>query len=752
MGFVRRALWLALAVLALSNPWLGRSQAQGPFSPPTRFELSGRIQLDEADAAARTHLERVKAFVANEQWDEAVETLRLVSENHGEKVIELPPWQYISVRDYCHLQIAGLPPQALQLYRDRVDPQARKWYEQGVAQRDAEPLLAVVDHLFCSSWGDEALYALGELALEQGDHGNARGYWQKILPLSHWAEAAPPAAQTAGTPTWLVYPDSDLELAGVQARLLLVMIMEQDTELAREALAEFARQWGHVEGRLGGRKVNYAEALTGLLAASESWPRRTVSDDWPTFAGSPARSRSPEVEVEVGAPLWRQPLAKTPSADVDFLPRRVGEDKDQLLSYHPLLVGDLVLVNNVRQILAFDARTGQPAWGDDPIIFRDEDVKLEPRRGVRQPIGAARFTMTAFNNRLFARMGNPVTNSPDRMGRSTPGPGYVACLDLSAQGKLLWRTDRLVPPLDETWSFEGSPVSDGVGVYLAMRKSDVQPQLHVACFNIDTGRLRWRRMICGAETPAQGQSDEITHNLLTLDHGVLYCNTNLGAVAALQARDGRIKWITLYQRAQSGNLNDRATHFYRDLTPCVYDRGMLFVAPSDSVYILAFDAPTGLPVWRTDLPKDAVHLLGVSANHLLASGDKLWWIRLSGGKIAAHWPDGATPRGFGRGTLAGGSVYWPTRDTVYVFDQETAQPLPAIELATRGAVGGNLLVNRGSLLVTTSDELIAFSPQAGFQIDSDQAAQPPPTSSAANLQTPLLSTPPTGRPDQPANP
>ncbi|MEX2560169.1 MAG: tetratricopeptide repeat protein, partial [Pirellulales bacterium] len=247
MGFVRRALWLALAVLAPWNPWLTPSRAQGPFGSTPRFDLSGRIQLDEADAAARTHLERVKAFVANEQWDEAVETLRLVSENHGEKVIELPPWQYISVRDYCHLQIAGLPPQALQLYRDRVEPQARKWYEQGVAQRDAGPLLAVVDHLFCSSWGDDALYALGEMALEQGDHGNARGYWQKILPLSHWAEAAPPAAQTAGTPTWLVYPDSDLELAGVQARLLLVMIMEQDTELAREALAEFARQWVHVE-------------------------------------------------------------------------------------------------------------------------------------------------------------------------------------------------------------------------------------------------------------------------------------------------------------------------------------------------------------------------------------------------------------------------------------------------------------------------------------------------------------------------
>ena len=63
-----------------------------------------------------------------------------------------------------------------------------------------------------------------------------------------------------------------------------------------------------------------------------------------------------------------------------------------------------------------------------------------------------------------------------------------------------------------------------------MRKSDVRPQAHVACFDAETGRRRWRTMICAAETPGGGQTDEITHNLLTLEQGTLYYNTNLGAV------------------------------------------------------------------------------------------------------------------------------------------------------------------------------------------------------------------------------
>ncbi len=65
---------------------------------PTHFELSDSVYLDEADSATKTHLERVRAFVANEQWDEAVETLRQVMENHGEKVVATPLQPYM--RDY----------------------------------------------------------------------------------------------------------------------------------------------------------------------------------------------------------------------------------------------------------------------------------------------------------------------------------------------------------------------------------------------------------------------------------------------------------------------------------------------------------------------------------------------------------------------------------------------------------------------------------------------------------------------------
>jgi outer membrane protein assembly factor BamB len=320
-------------------------------------------------------------------------------------------------------------------------------------------------------------------------------------------------------------------------------------------------------------------------------------------------------------------------------------------------------------------------------------------------------------------MGNPVTGSQnEQLGPSSLG--YIACLDLAAEGKLLWR----IPPLEERWSFEGAPLSDGRHVYVGMRRSDVRPQAHVACLDVRTGQMLWRRLVCSAETPAQGQMDEITHNLLTCHEGTLYYNTNLGAVAALDARSGHINWLTVYPRAKSGDLSQRATHFYRDLTPCVYDHGRLFVAPSDAPPVFALDAASGLLLWRVEPSQNdtPIHLLGVAGGHLWASGEKIWWIDAAKGLRHGYWPEGPKPKSHGRGALAGDKVYWPTAHEIYVFDQRSgAQVKQPIELSVRGGKsvplhGGNLLVSGGFLFIITNDNLFALDQQSGLRLADEK--------------------------------
>jgi outer membrane protein assembly factor BamB len=770
VGPVCRA-WLAPILLIgwLLMPALARGQLY--YS--SRFELPEAVALDQTDSATRTHLERVRACLADEQWDEAVETLRQIMENQGGKVIHLSGQRYGNLRDFCHLRISALPSPALDLYRDRVDPQARQWYEEAVAGRDVDGLRRVVDRFFCSTWGDNALLALGELALEQADYPLARACWERLIPapptripgpefeavrraeglpaerarlLDRWYRVAgtdesPYYLLTAEGPgplpdeeiaalveLWnargllperLRYPQTDLPLADIRARLVLVSILEGSDERAAHDLQTFAQLHPDAEGKLAGRTGKYTDLLSGLLKSSREWPEIESSQRWNTFAGGPQRNGIGPPLFELGELRWKIDLPRYQandaaiSRDFGMAQRRPAEGNDGLLSYYPLVVGDVVFVADQSEIRAYDLHTGQPAWGAEAIYKDRPDGELRAHTRPRT-LGAPRFTLTTDGQRLFARMGSPITSNMNDSPFPTAG-GALVCLDLSRQGSLLWK----LQPDDDNWSFEGTPVVEGSRIYVAMRRSEIRPQAYVACYDTDrmtmvrkapVPALQWRRMICSAYTPGRGQTYEITHNLLTLDRGTLYYNTNLGAVASLDAQDGQINWLTLYPRVAGGDLNKMAAHFYRDLTPCLYDRGRLFVAPSDSEEIFALNAQTGELLWRSPSgqPEDTIHLLGVAGGNLLASGDVLRWFDAEGGKLKFVWPDGPLPKGYGRGVVSADGVLWPTREEIYLFGHDSPERTGALRLAERGATGGNLLLTQDYLLIATAERLYAF--------------------------------------------
>lgn len=780
-------------LLGVAGPSLFSPLALAQFSSGA-VELSGAVSLDEADSAARAHLERVRAYVAEGQWDEAVETLRQVMETQGTKMMPLATGRYVNLADYCHVQIASLPGEALALYRQRVDTLADQWYQDALSQHDAARMAELVDKFYCSSSGDDALFVLGEMALERAQHGAARRYWEQLIELpparlhaarfeaargkaapdalallNRWYEidssgseqfyqlrvgvTLPDEALTALTAFWkadgwqstrLAYPATEIPRAEIRARLILVSIMEGALTRARDELLAFEAQHPGAKGRLGGRDVVLAQALAGLIAAAEKWPAETSSDDWPTFGGSPERNKIAAQRLDIGAPAWNaielgEPIAADLSNSRIYSLRRIGEDAQRLLSYHPLVVGDLILLNDYSRILAYSTTTGKPAWPhNDPKrlpgeFYSDDNAQLVTRMGGR--LGVPRFTMTADRGRLYARMGSQVTSRPLEAFDGRSG-GYLVCLDLEAEGRQLWKIG-LDRPEDEKWAFEGSPLVNGSDLYVAMRKSDVRPQAHVACFDTESRRLRWRTLVCAAETPGGGQAEEMTHNLLTLNQGTIYYNTNLGTVGALSAQDGKLRWAALYPRAKKASpdgQDKRTAHFYRDLNPCIYHQGALLVAPTDCEAVFALDAATGQRLWESYLPDDAVHLLGVGAGSLLASGDCLWWIDVRQGKVRKRWPD-TSPRGYGRGVLMGDQVVWPTAAELYVFALDADAEAPSrdpIALMQRGAHGGNLVAGGGMLLVAAPDKLFGFR-QSGHPAAPSPAVEPAPARPAASV-------------------
>ena len=124
-----------------------------------------------------------------------------------------------------------------------------------------------------------------------------------------------------------------------------------------------------------------------------------------------------------------------------------------------------------------------------------------------------RFTMTAFNGKLYARMGSQATSCPLESIDSRNN-GYLVCLDLAAEGRMAWKIPRAdeSAAFDDKWAFDGSPLVDANGVYVAMRKSDVRPQSHVACFDPETGRLRCAR---GLSPPRRLAADRSRRSRIT---------------------------------------------------------------------------------------------------------------------------------------------------------------------------------------------------------------------------------------------
>ena len=261
--------------------------------------------------------------------------------------------------------------------------------------------------------------------------------------------------------------------------------------------------------------------------------------------------------------------------------------------------------------------------------------------GPGEALGTPRYSLTIADGRLYARMGSPITNPPQQPGVSIAA-GSIVCLDLRGRQVVVAGRGR------RRLGLRRGPGRRRRRLFVTMRRNDIRPQAYVACFDTTTSRMRWRRFICSAETPARGTLAECTHTLLTLAGGTIYVNTNLGAVASLAVEDGRINWLSLYPRVRSGNLLRMDAHWQRDVNPCLFDHGRLYVAPADSPRIYALDAATGQILWPgrgqhvlmvgdrpaetpiQDPLDDVVHLLGVSGDCLIASGHKLYWIEIAG--------------------------------------------------------------------------------------------------------------------------
>jgi len=619
------------------------------------------VRLYEAEGTQRRLLDRFQRYLIQEQWEDVLEIAAKLLQDDRSAVVAVDGHRFVSLGEYVHQHLAKLPHEVLAEYRGLVDSPAEAWYRQGIAKRDQRLLQRVVDEFFCSHWGDEALFALGEFALEQGEYQAARRHWSRISR----------ELQFSTEETVLVYPDTNLDLAEIRARLVLVSLYEGDLERAKNEIEALDTNHGNARGQLGGQEVVFVETLTQMLQQADSW-QQPVSRDWPTFAGSPTRTSSnPLARQATYKKLWSQSLGET-----------TGSGRRPF----PIVQGNLLLYRNALEVVALRLNNGER-------VFVSQDLTLQ------SPTNKAACDTLSGNNRYVFG----TTSSMPRRQQTSDPVGRFWGIDLQRDGALSFQHR----PEKENVTFVGAPVVVGDRLWVTRQSRNLLARVGIVCFDLASRKQVWQRWLCREITPASGRTEEVATGLLTYDSGVIYSCTNLGAIAAIRASDGQPLWIATYDRASEPAFPAGNDLDCRIPNPCVSSRGMLFAMPTDSQELLALDAATGIVRWRHKRVRPESKILGVASDRLLMLDDGLRTFDLHTGE-----PDMVKQELdlLGHPVIVSETLYWPIDQSIQTIEivsgNLTKEPL---QLPEPG--GANLLVAGEYLVAAGRSQLTVYQAQ-----------------------------------------
>jgi outer membrane protein assembly factor BamB len=738
---VRCACWTALA---LSAPW---SLAPAEEAPPPAV-----IPTESKPTAVR--IDEVRKLLASKKWSEAVQEIQAVLTASGDDLVSVNAGRDVACRRLCHSLLAGLPPDALQSYRNGVDPQAKKWLEQAATTRDARLLRRIVDEAFCSRPSEKAIDLLGDFAFERGDFAEAE-QWQRLL--------LPPSSAFG-----LSYPDPKIDSGRTRAKILLARLFRGAYGWADD-LQAYRKDYGAAEGEIAGKKGRYADILQQVADERNTDPPAPTID-WLTFGGDATRGRtavaSPRLLERLGSLCRpsnerqfslreRKPLEIDPVYD-----RGVGALlSNRSMAFEPVVADGKVLIADARYVTAYDLRTGAvETWYDAAKLNKgiNPDLKLPAPPDLR-------YTLAVSGDRLYVRLGAQAVRDAPILEKSKDDESLLVCLSLKPLPngeRELW-TMPAMGPEDKTYAvFEGTPlVHDDRLTIASTRFVNGRALTRVTCFPADTPETPeelWHQDVC--ETHEFADKDRrYRHHLLTLaGQNVAYCSHS-GAIIALDALTGKPVWGVRYP--SRGDKTADGEPSQRDLAPCLFADGRLYVAPADYDHLLCLDATTGETLWQRG-PLEVVHLLGVGEGRLIVTTPTgLRAVGADDGVDAWALPDGGgglPPAG--RGLLIGDLVLWPTASkgpgglTVYAVRQRDGVLPDENDPSLLSRIpAGNLVYADGCLVCADRQTLTLFTPKEK-QARSAKQGPPPQARSAKQgpAAAPLLGA--AGLPALPAQP
>ncbi len=430
-------------------------------------------------------LSESRKLVAEGRYGEAVRNLDAILEGPEDYFIEPDKNSGRSrgMKAEAQRLIGQMPREGRELYELQYGARARQMLKDALESSDASGLArglaAVSRQFFHTRSGYEATFLLG---LNHFDHGRAM---LGALTLQRLAEAGQPMEKFE--PTLSLTMASCWLQAGVhdKARQVLVALRERHPTL-RVGVA----------GRETPIFANDAEALDWLVSLIGKQPTTVAGemDCWLMFRGDAARNASMLGSAPLLNMRWRV-LATDDPQEEKRLEQRLKTNAEYggptIPAFHPLAVGDVLLMRTTENLLAVDIVTGKLLW-EVPVDEADDrpsgiDLVARQQFQLREQMMSA-----GGNQRITGDVTYGTLSSDGHCVFSVDDVGWdsAGLASTTAGGRAIFVGGGMVGARGRIILLNGNGMNNGE-----------QPSLYnvLAAHNIRTGKLKWQ--IGGAPGP-----------------------------------------------------------------------------------------------------------------------------------------------------------------------------------------------------------------------------------------------------------
>jgi len=521
---------------------------------------------------------------------------------------------------YAQRRLLRMPDDQILYYRTLYDAEARALFDRARKYYSLLDFAEVAERHLATSYGDDALWELGNAALDQGNYAGALAAYRRIQDICALSDV--PTGDLAMRMAEC-YKHLGREEAYRQARRLA---MASSGSVGRDARAAFFRR------------------LDAVVLPKSPYFRQVRK---PEYTAMGDYDLMPDLTVPIKRErfVWSQPL---PDAQRQWYVRAL-----------PWVAGNYVYFKHHNALFCRSLLTGKENWSFAPGGLIDWFDVAGLNQRPHPPFGGANSPTYHPESDLLVHDGLVFA------GIVKAGPSLVALDRIT--GQVRWAKGPIASAAEEDRNtrYLCAPAPGPNVVYAPVVRENIEGRSHlnstvgINCFDSHSGRLIWSRTICLVTPPKFTTSTFVRRIRLygtqpTVKGGVVYHTTNAGVVAALDALSGTVLWVTRYPHAADiHDLLKKHGPLWFSRPPLLMD-GRLFVTPTDCDRLLCLDPETGAVRWSRPRGR-AQTLVGVTARrNLVVTGlDGLLGIDPATGRTL--WERGGAPKDLDR-PLGGGAV------------------------------------------------------------------------------------------------